>query len=86
VVAVDLGVQPPSYGIEISGQYRETEAHRLQPLPEGGGLREAEAAAEELEEAEEEEEAIVGLGHYDERTMAAEDAVRQLEALQEGRR
>jgi hypothetical protein len=29
VVSVDLGIIPPSYGIELSGGYRETEAERL---------------------------------------------------------
>ncbi|KAI7846258.1 hypothetical protein COHA_000238 [Chlorella ohadii] len=39
VVDVDYSVLPFSYGIEIDGHYRETEATRLAPLPE------AEAAA-----------------------------------------
>ena len=35
VAAVDMSVLPPSYGIELpDGHYRETEAGRLQPLPE----------------------------------------------------
>lgn len=33
VVSVDLGIIPPSYGIELSGGYRETEAERLRMLP-----------------------------------------------------
>lgn len=32
VVAIDRGVQPPSYGIEINGVYRETEEDRLRAL------------------------------------------------------
>ncbi|PRW44599.1 hypothetical protein C2E21_6703 [Chlorella sorokiniana] len=39
VVDVDYSILPFSYGIEIDGHYRETEATRLAPLPE------AEAAA-----------------------------------------
>lgn len=33
VVAVDRSIAPPSYGIEIQGNYRETEASRLRPIP-----------------------------------------------------
>lgn len=33
IVSVDFGIIPPSYGIELSGGYRETEAERLR-LPE----------------------------------------------------
>lgn len=35
VVDVDYSVLPFSYGIEIDGRYRETEATRLAPLPQG---------------------------------------------------
>ena len=70
VVAVDPSVQPPSYGIEIDGGYRETEAARLAPLPP-----QAEAEQEEQQEAV----AVEGLGHRDAATEAQEAAARQLE-------
>eukprot|EP00887_Chlorella_sp_A99_P007061 scaffold2.g7061.t1 len=53
VVSVDHSVQPPSYGIEIGGQYRETEAHRLRlpetepPVVEGLGHRDSATEAKE---------------------------------------
>jgi hypothetical protein len=56
VVAVDLSVQPPSYGIELpGGSYRETEGGRLQALPEQPpaveGLGHRDAATEAKEDA-----------------------------------
>ena len=56
VVAVDLSVQPPSYGIQLpGGSYRETEGGRLQALPEQPpaveGLGHRDAATEAKEEA-----------------------------------
>lgn len=46
---------PPSYGIEIDGHYRETEAVRLAPLPQDGeqveGLGHLDAATEAKEAA-----------------------------------
>lgn len=56
VVAVDLSVQPPSYGIELpGGGYRETEGGRLQALPEQPpaveGLGHRDAATEAKEDA-----------------------------------
>lgn len=37
VAAVDYSVLPPSYGIEINGQYRETEGDRLSRPPSADG-------------------------------------------------
>lgn len=52
---MDLSVQPPSYGIELPGGYRETEAGRLQALPEQQpaveGLGHRDAATEAKEDA-----------------------------------
>jgi hypothetical protein len=66
VVAVDVSVQPPSYGIELptadGGNYRETELHRLRAVPK-----------------EEERENGVAVGeyspHYDPKTEATEAEV-----------
>lgn len=70
VVAVDLSLQPPSYGIELGPEqtYRETEASRLAPLP--GTAMEGSAAGEA---------AVEGLGHRDAATEAKEAAVAALE-------
>lgn len=69
VVAVDLSLQPPSYGIELGPEktYRETEASRLAPLP--GTAENGVAAGEEVQ----------GLGHRDAATEAKEAAVAALE-------
>lgn len=64
VVAVDVSVQPPSYGIEVGGSYRETEASRLSPMP-----------AQQAQQAEE----VEGLGHRNAATEAKEAAVAALE-------
>jgi len=66
VVAVDVSVMPPSYGIELPGEdgmpnYRETEADRLKPRRRG-------------------KEEIEGLDHYDEATEAKEARIRRLES------
>ena len=66
---MDPSVQPPSYGIEVDGGYRETEAARLAPLPQQA----------EAEQGEQQQEAGEGLGHRDAATEAKEAAARQLE-------
>ena len=83
VVSVDRSVQPPSIGVDIQlgdggsssggGGYRETEAERLEPLPQPqeGGL-----GGEELTAAA--AAAVEGLGHRDSETEAKEEAVRLL--------
>lgn len=63
IAAVDSSVLPYSYGIEIEGHYRETEASRLAPLAEP-----ADGTA-----------AVEGLGHRDAATEAKEAAVRGME-------
>jgi hypothetical protein len=65
VAAVDLSVHPPSYGVDIGGNYRETEAGRLSPLP--------------AQQPEDDGEPVEGLGHSDAATEAKEAAVRALE-------
>ncbi|KAL4426212.1 hypothetical protein ABPG77_009827 [Micractinium sp. CCAP 211/92] len=69
VLAVDLSVQPPSYGIELGPEktYRETEASRLAPLP---GTP---------EDGAEDGWQVEGLGHRDAATEAKEAAVAALE-------
>jgi len=67
VVAVDLSVQPPSYGIEIDGSYRETEGTRLSALPA------------QTKPGQGEEQQVEGLGHRDAQTEAKEAAVAALE-------
>ena len=62
VISVDVAVQPPSYGIEIDGNYRETEGHRLKRAPppsDGDGGADA-------------------AGHYDPATEAKEAEVERL--------
>jgi hypothetical protein len=55
VIAVDYSLRPPSYGVELEGNYRETEASRLRPLPADGvpveGLGHRDAATEAKEAA-----------------------------------
>lgn len=63
VMAVDQSVMPPSYGIEINGNYRETEGDRLQALVEEGDI----------------ERPVEGLGHADAATEAKEREMRRLE-------
>ncbi len=68
---MDHSVQPPSYGIELDGNYRETEGSRLAHLPppeQPGGTA-----------GNGEEVSVEGLGHHDADTEAKEAAVRQLE-------
>lgn len=64
---MDLSVQPPSYGIEIGGSYRETEGTRLSPLPA------------QPQRGQREEQKVEGLGHRDAETEAKEAAVAALE-------
>lgn len=63
IAAVDQGVIPPSYGIELGGPdgnvYRETEGSRLRAVPKT--------------------DAIQGLGHFDAATEGKEKAMKQLE-------
>lgn len=76
VAAVDVSVQPPSYGIELPGadgtpSYRETEGDRLRhappPPPAGGDVGE--------------DDGIEGLGHFDPATEAKEAELQRLEQL-----
>ncbi|PSC69486.1 zinc metallo ase [Micractinium conductrix] len=66
IAAVDVSVQPPSYGIDLPSGYRETEASRLTPAPPAG---------QQQQQAEE----VEGLGHRDAATEAKEAAVAELE-------
>jgi hypothetical protein len=75
VASVDLGTVPPSFGVEIDGQYRETELARLAPAP----AAEAPAADGADAEADGAPAGVRGLGHYDATTAAKEAAVRALE-------
>ncbi|KAI3427299.1 hypothetical protein D9Q98_010218, partial [Chlorella vulgaris] len=70
IAAIDYSVLPPSIGIEIGGNYRETEATRLQPLSLSG-----DGAGGQQQEAE----AVQGLGHRDAATEAKEAAAAALE-------
>lgn len=75
---MDPSVQPPSYGIELDGSYRETEASRLAPLPvQAGPVQGKEQPPQEG--GVQEGEAVEGLGHWDAATEAKEAAARKLE-------
>jgi hypothetical protein len=68
VASVDVGIVPPSYGIELRADdggtsYRETEGGRLRAAPAAAGGAPA----------------VEGLGHVDHVTEAKEAAVRALE-------
>jgi hypothetical protein len=75
VASVDLGTVPPSFGVEIDGQYRETELARLAPAPAAA----APAADGAGAKADGAPAGVHGLGHYDAATEAKEAEVRALE-------